>query len=195
MTTPSDIERDLARLDADLRKLEAEYNMFFAGQLPRPPWETRSAVEAFIRRMDRAYIQGYSFRFRFNTLQARFRTFTELWDRALRAREEGRPGPFARRQQAEGAHPKAATRVFHVTTLADVKRDIDKVHELYERLAEARKEAGEPPVPFHRFFQVIREQVGQLRKSGTPEVAFRVMLRNGKVNLTARALKGAARQE
>ena len=31
------------RLEADLKQLEAEYNMFFAGRLPKPPWETRAA--------------------------------------------------------------------------------------------------------------------------------------------------------
>ena len=32
----ADIQSDLAALEADLKKLEAEYNMFFAGRLPRP---------------------------------------------------------------------------------------------------------------------------------------------------------------
>ena len=46
-----DIQRDLLALEADLKRLEAEYNMFFAGQLPRPPWETRGRVEAMVKRL------------------------------------------------------------------------------------------------------------------------------------------------
>ena len=69
--------------------------MFFAGRLPRPPWETRSRVEALVKRWDRGYIQSAADRFQFDTLQRRFQTFIDLWDRGLRAREEGRPGPFA----------------------------------------------------------------------------------------------------
>ena len=42
----SEIERDMQRLEASIRQLEAEYNMFFAGRLPKPPWETRNRVEA-----------------------------------------------------------------------------------------------------------------------------------------------------
>lgn len=189
MTPSTDIDRDLQRLDADLRRLEAEYNMFFAGQLPKPPRETRAGVEALIKRYDRAYIQSYVHRFRFTTLQARFATFVELWDRAMRAREEGRPGPFSRAAAAT-SRPRAVDRVVHVTTLADARQDLDRVHELYDKLAEARQEAGEEPVPFHKFFHLVREQIAHLRKTGTPEVAFRVMIRKGKVNLTARALKG-----
>ena len=89
-------ERDLRRLETDLRQLELEYTMFFAGQRPRPPVELRSRVEAIVRRWDRVPIEGSTERFRYNTLQHRFRTFADLWDRGLRAREEGRPGPFSR---------------------------------------------------------------------------------------------------
>jgi hypothetical protein len=186
----SDVERELQRLEAELRKLEAEYNMFFAGALPRPPWQTRGRVEAIIRRWDRGYIQSYVDRFRFNTLQARYATFVDLWDRGLRAREEGRPGPFAGRKPAEAAAAGPGDRIVHVTTLSDPKKEIDKVQELYDRLMDARRELGEEVVPFHKFVDLVTQQVNQLRKVRSPEVAFRVAVRDGKVNLVARALKG-----
>ncbi len=90
------LERDLQRVETDLRQLELEYTMFFAGQRLRPPVELRARVEAMMRRWDRVPIEGSTPRFRFNTIQHRFRTFADLWDRGLRAREEGRPGPFSR---------------------------------------------------------------------------------------------------
>ena len=37
------VERELKILEGELRQLEAEYNMYFAGRLPRPPVETRRA--------------------------------------------------------------------------------------------------------------------------------------------------------
>ncbi len=193
----TDVERELRQLEAELRKLEAEYNMFFGGALPRPPWETRRRVEALIKRFDRAYIQSYKDRFRFNTLQSRYTTFTDLWDRGLRAREEGRAGPFPVRktQQPAPADEKAADRVVHVTTFSDLKKETDKIQELYERLAEARRQAGEPAVPFNKFVDLVRHQVTQLRKTGSPEVAFRVAVKDGKVNLTVRALKGMGKGE
>lgn len=191
MAEQTEIERELRRLEAELRKLEAEYNMFFAGGLPRPPWETRSRVETLIKRWDRSHIQSYVDRFRFAALQARYNTFADLWDRGLRAREEGRPGPFASRKPAKKAEAgKPTDRIIHVTTVADPKKEIERVHELYDRLSDARREVGEPAVPFHRFVDLIKQQVDQLRKGGSPEVAFRVAVKDGKVNLTARALKG-----
>jgi hypothetical protein len=68
---------------------------------------------------------------------------------------------------------------------------MDKLHELYERLADARREAGEDAVPFHKFADLVKEQVKRLKQSGSPEVAFRVAVKDGKVNFTARGLKGA----
>ena len=108
---PADIDRDLALLDGELRRLEAEYNMFFAGRLPRPPWETRSRVDGLVKQLDRTHISNTGARFRFTTLQARYTAFIALWDKALRAREEGRAGPFAQPQPAPGGRsPRAGDR-------------------------------------------------------------------------------------
>ena len=79
----------------------------------------------------------------------------------------------------------------HVTTFSDPLKEMDKLHDLYESLAEARREAGDDAVPFHRFAELIKTQVTSLRGKGSPEVAFRVAIKDGKVNFTARALKGA----
>ena len=183
------IERDLQRLEADLKQLEAEYNMFFAGRLPKPPWETRGHVEALIKQYDRSYIQNYGDRFRFLTLQSRYAAFVDLWDRGLRAREEGRPGPFAhKRSEPQKARPE--DRILRVAAFHDPAREMDKLTELYESLAEARREAGEESVPFHKFADLVKKQVKKLQKSGSPEVAFRVAMKDGKVSFTARALKG-----
>jgi len=190
------LERELQLLESDLRKLEGEYNMFFAGRLPRPPWETRSRVEGAIKRLDRGYIQNYGDRFRFLTLQSRFATFIDLWDRGLRAREEGRPGPFAKLRGPKEPEKKGPEdRILHVSSFRDPVREIDKLTELYESLAEARREVGEAAPPFHKFADLVKSQVKKLRQSGTPEVAFRVAVKDGKVSFTARALKGAGDDE
>ncbi len=185
------VEQDLQRLEADLKQLEAEYNMYFSGRLPTPPWETRARVEKIVRQLDRAYIQNTGERFRFHTLQSRVSTFIDLWDRGLRAREEGRPGPFA--QPAAKKEPDKTSprdRIVHVAAFRDPVREVDKLAALYESLAEARRQSGQDQIPFPKFADLVKAQVKKLRDAGTPEVAFRVAVKDGKVNLTARALKG-----
>ena len=187
----SPLEHELSLLDAELRRLEAEYNMFFAGRLPRPPWETRARVQAIVKRLDRGTISNYGDKFRFSTLQGRFATFTDLWDRGLRAREEGRAGPFPQPKQPPPARTERPDeRVLHATTFNDPLQQLDKLRDLYDSLAEARRESGQEAIPFHRFANLIKTQVSTLKAKGSPEVAFRVAVTDGKVKFTARALRG-----
>jgi hypothetical protein len=191
-----EIDRDLQALEAELKRLEAEYNMFFAGRLPRPPWETRTRVEAMVKRLDRQHIGNTGDRFRFTTLQTRYARFIDLWDRGLRAREEGRAGPFPKAQQpAAGASARPRDRIVRVTTFQDPMREMDKLHDLYDSLAEARRETGQDAIPFHKFAELIKTQVSALKAKGNDEVAFRVSMKEGKVAFTARPMKGAKDEE
>jgi hypothetical protein len=186
-----DLNRELQTLEAELKRLEAEYNMYFAGRLPRPPWETRKHVEAMVKRLDRAQISNYGDRFRFSSLQTRFTKFVELWDRGLRAKEEGRPGPFSYGKQTE--EPKRAAkpreRLVHTTAFSDPLKEVDKLRDLYHNLTDARREAGQDDIPFHKFAELVRTQVTTLKQKGSAEVVFRVALKDGKVAFTAKGSK------
>ena len=191
MPNEPNIEKDLETLANGLKQLEAQYNMFFAGRLPRPPVETRRRIETLLRYWDGEYIQASADRFRFEVLQTRFYKFADLWDRGLRAREEGRPGPFS--QQAPKTKAKKPeqpeAKVLHVTSFRDPMREIDKLHSLYDTLMDARRESGDDVVPFHKFAALVKDQVSKLRDAGSPEVAFRVAMKDGKVNFTVRGVK------
>ena len=186
----SDLERELNVLEAELKRLEAEYNMFFAGRLPRPPVETRSRVEGMVRRLDRMHISNTGTRFRFSTIQSRFAKLVELWNRTQRVREEGGAGAVSKappppREKAS----RPADRILSVATVADPQRDDDKVRELYESLSSARREAGEDTISFPKFVDLLKTQIGSLAKDAGGEVMFRVAVEQGKVAFTARAVK------
>jgi hypothetical protein len=188
-------------LEAEIKRLEAEYNMFFAGRLPRPPWETRRHVEALVKRYDRMPLGNTAERFRFSVLQARFVKFCELWEKQLKAREEGRPGPGRPRGAAAPpppppppsarvaqSHESPRTRegVVHEAKLRDPSSETDRMKELYHQLTAAREKAGEAPIPFHRFAEVVRAQVAKHGRDGS-DVTFRVTMKEGKVTLSAKA--------
>jgi hypothetical protein len=69
--------------------------------------------------------------------------------------------------------------------------ELDKLHALYDSVNDVRRQTGEHALPFHRFAALVKDQVGKLRGDGSPEVAFRVAVKDGKVSFTARAIKGA----
>lgn len=178
-------------LEAELKRLEAEYNMFFAGRAPRLPWEQRKRLDALMKRFDRMHIQNTGDRFRFQTIQARWAAFSELWERQLKMQEQGRSqvrggkGPSSNPKQAPAA-PARHDGVVAAATLSDPVSQEDKVKSLYKQLAAARKEAGEKPIEYDRFAALVRAQVDK-HGAGGREVAFRVDLKDGKVKLTAKA--------
>ena len=191
MAELTEVQKDLQTLAAGLKQLEAEYNMFFAGRLPRPPLETRNRVAALVKKWDRGYIQASADRFQFDTLQRRFQTFVDLWDRGQRAREEGRAGPFPAPppKTVRKEEPKPDQKVVHAAAFQDPMREMDKLHALYDSLMDARREAGGDVVPFHRFAALVKDQVTKVQSGGASEVAFRVTVSEGKVNFTVRGVK------
>ena len=186
----AEFNRELTALEGDLKRLEAEYNMYFAGRLKRPPWETRARVEATVKRLDRTSINNYGVRFRFTTLQTRFSRFIDLWDRALRAREEWRPGPLMHPRQVEPPKPdRLEDRIVKVETFHDPSREDEKVRALYDSFVKARQQAGQERVAYDKFATLVSTQVRALKDKGGTDVAFRVAIKDGKVALTARALR------
>jgi len=188
---PFDLEGELNVLEAELKKLEAEYNMYFAGRTPRPPWEARKRVLTLVTRLDRQAIGNYGARFRFTSLQTRFARFTSLWDRGMRAREEGRAGPFPLPRPVEGASAPdmSSDGVRHSASISDPVREPDKLRELHKTLAAARRAAGQDSIPFEKFADMVKNQVSSMQSKGNREVSFRVSVKDGKMSLSARGVK------
>lgn len=190
-------DRQLRELETEIKKLEVEYNLFFIGRAAKLPWDTRARVEGLVKQYDRMHIQNTAERFRFQGLQSRFSAFCELWERHLRSRELGRPGPRGG-SPGGGAPPPAPPRARQgeaeatatpgrpgVVALRDPEAEGEKVQVLYEQLNSARRQAGEADVPFERFREVVRAQVSKFAADGT-EVAFRVGVQDGRVTFTAK---------
>lgn len=192
----SDFDKEMQHLEAEIRRLEAEYNMFFAGRLPRLPWETRARVESQVKKHDRSFIRNTADRFRFESLQNKFAKFCELWERQLNQMEGGRPkrgtakpsvAPARTPGMAGGASSVAAA-ADRVVRFSSAAADEDRVKELYQTLAEVRQAAGEPAVPMDRLAALVRAQVQKYAADGS-EVAFRVALKDGKVSLTVKPVR------
>ena len=190
----SDFDREMQHLEAEIRRLEAEYNMFFAGRLPRLPWETRTRVEALVKKHDRSFIRNTADRFRFESMQNKYAKFCELWERQLSQMEGGRPRrgggkpppePVRTVSKAEQAQPASSDRVVRFSSAG---ADEERVKELYERLVEVKQAAGEAPVPIERVAALVKAQVEKYAADGN-EVSFRVALKDGKVSLTVKPVR------
>lgn len=202
----SEFERRLQELDGEIKRLELEYMQFQTGRLAKLPWESRKRVETLVKQYDRMHIQNTAERFRFEGLQSRFSAFCERWERDLKMRELGRPGPRGRsvsdppsgsttvapsavRDRAAAPADAAGPARPEVVALRDPDAQLDKVQALHEKLNAARRQAGDADVPFERFREVVRAQLTKHAKDGV-EVAFRVGVQDGRVVFTAKPKTG-----
>ena len=190
----SDWDQQMMQLETEIRRLEAEFNMFFAGRLPRPPAETRARVAALVKKHDQAFIRNTADRFKFESLQNRYSKFIELVERQLTNRELGRPVAGVRRVQEPPSaprrpHPKDAPQgepgLIRFARDQQLSADSEPVKKLFEQLAAAKKQVGETPVAIDRLAALVRAQVDKFAAEGK-NVTFKVALKDGKVSLSAK---------
>ena len=193
------LQEDLDRLDVALRQLQVKWDLFFNGAEKKPPSELQAQVEALVRRYANIEIRNNGERFRYQGLSARFSTFNELWQKRLRAREEGKvfgqhglraerlPPPVAPAPPPAARAAAAAGEI----RVSDPSRDGAAVRALYERFVEERRRAGEGQAPaFENFRELIGKQTERIRaEKGAQAVDFRLETKDGKVSLKARIVK------
>lgn len=81
-------DKQLVRLEDDIRKLKIEFDIYFSGTSKRPPLEARARLEAFIRRISDSRTITYAQRYQLSMLVSRYASYRELWRRTLRAKGE-----------------------------------------------------------------------------------------------------------
>lgn len=177
-------EEDLAPLEAGLRQLKIEYDMFFAGATPKPPIELRASIERTIKRYSQTSFRHYATRFRFNSIVSKFNSLSELWAKMLRNVEEGdRPAPAVADRAGAGARVMATCRV------KDPSREHESLRHLHARYLELRKKLGsaDGKLSFESFVAGVANQAKKLReKAGCREVELRLVVEDRKVHLKAR---------
>ena len=189
-------ERELEVLESSIRSLNAQYDAFLYGSSSKPPVEIRRRVNAMIRRLAGQEADTAADRFRFSTLQGRYNTLCERWDRLQSEKEAGkRPGvyghfmpsgvaPAFSRLEPPNARPAASVEPEGETTAAAAP---DRV--LYQKYIEAKKKLGEDVAgyDFARFAESLESQREKLRgRFGSAEIEFDVAERDGKIRLVAR---------
>jgi hypothetical protein len=82
------LDKQISRLEDDIRKLKIDFDIYFNGATKRPPLEARARLESMIKRVSDNRSLSYAQRYQLNSLIARFTSYRELWRRSLKARGE-----------------------------------------------------------------------------------------------------------
>lgn len=162
-------QQELDDLEHDIDRLKIEFARFFAGDRDLPPFDLRDDLAANVRRLSAAQRSSTAERFRLNSLTARLRSFSELFDRRLRQHQ--------RRSQPRSS---AADGV-----IAGSERGTRAVQRLFLELYKEHN----APASMPSFQQFLERKVSELRsRTGCTSVQFRVIVQDGRRSLRARPL-------
>ncbi len=153
------LSEDLDRLDVAIRQLQVKWDLFFSGAEKKPPTELQGQVDALVKQYANAEIRNSGERFRYQSLTSRLTSLTELWQKRLRAREEGKVfglhGLRAEQVPTPPPSPPPSPRQVELPTqppsfrVGDGERDTAAIRALYDRFAAelppSRAAAGRPP--------------------------------------------------
>jgi hypothetical protein len=207
-----ELAKDLELLDSQIRRLQIEWDKFFGGVEKKPPNDLQKKVEILIRRYAGIEIPNNMDRFRYQSLTARFNTFNELWNKRLRALEEGRtPGMHLTRAMLEALPPlpmpppdpvplpKVAARPAGPSPAPGSKEfriqnpqgEGTMVRALFRQFVDERKKTGDmAAVSYESFEKLISNQTAKiLTEKGAAAVDFRIESKDGKVSLKAKPVK------
>jgi hypothetical protein len=207
-----ELGKDLEILEKQLRQLQIDWEKFFGGVERKPPVDLRTKVESVIRRYAGVELRNNTERFRYQNLTARYNTFNELWNKRLRAIEEGRPvglhltraiappppPPPAEPAAGSSAAGAAARRTGPLPAgslkeyrIQNPDGDAVMVKALYRQFVDERRKAGETAaVSYDNFEKLIAQQASRiLTEKGAAAVDFRIEAKEGKVSLKAKPVK------
>jgi hypothetical protein len=179
------IAEDVTVLDQKLSDLIKKYEQYFIGLEKREPLPLLGEVEKLVRRYAGTPINNTMYKHRFTTLVARLNTYREHWNRILKLMEEGR---YSRDRFISDLHLRQKSRPERQepdTPVANSDADIDRlVHEFRE----ARRACNLPVDMITRELvaaTIEKQKPALAAKLGTENVAFRVVVEDGKPKLKA----------
>ncbi len=187
---PTTIESELEVLERGLQRLHVEYERFFTGEAKLPPVDTRRRIEDLLRRMRNENVERAADRFRLQNVQSRFQSLTELWEKRLGARSEGRTTTSRLRvPRREPAPPEASTSPDAEASQSVQRREQADLMPLFERYCAARRSLGEDVsrVRYERFKELVGRQAAEIRRvTGARRLLFEIRTVDGRVRLVGR---------
>jgi hypothetical protein len=198
------LAEDLDTIERSIRRLQIDWDKFFGGLERKPPYDVRIKLEALLRLYAHTEIRNSTERFRYQSLTARYSILSELWNKRLRAKEEGRtfgvhglkaevlPPPPPPELVAEVPRQAPPARVQETEIrVKNPERDTAAVQALYQRFLAERKRTGETAgVKYESFQKLIGQQTQRLlAEKGGQAVDFRLETKDGRVSLKAKVVK------
>lgn len=173
-----DLQAAIAQTEQALRDLSVEWERFFAGERRTPPQPQRVALQRRLQMLAESASRAAE-QFRIEQLQSRFMSYNMMWERHLRAREEGNlPLAVVSRGAAARSRPDASGPGSVHGEDADA---------IWERFTKAKSSLGQrATIDRDAFLAQLEAQRERLEAKLGGQVRFDVVVEDGKVRLAAR---------
>jgi hypothetical protein len=194
--TREELEQELDELEINIKRLRIEYEQFFRGAMKREPSVLRGKVQKVITRFVSDPPRNPAIKFRFNSLNARYQSFRQLWGRTLREMEAGTYAPHKFRMKVNSEQVQEEAK-----ELSSLKRQSEELEakresapgsafdRLHNALVSARQKTGESTQELTRekLAQLVKKQTELIRdqRGADAKVKFRVVIENNRAKLKA----------
>jgi hypothetical protein len=200
-----EMEQELEELEINIKRLRIEYEQFFRGAMKREPSALRGKVQKVITRFVSDPPRNPAIKFRFNSLNARYQSFRQLWGRTMREIEAGTYAPHKFRIKVHDREQEQE----ESKQLASLERQSDELarkreetpaaapaaaggsafDRLHNALLSARVKTGESTQELtrERLAQLVKRQTEAIReqRGADAKVKFRVVIEDNRAKLKA----------
>lgn len=182
-----DVRLELDKLDRSIEELRLNFEQYFTGLLPLAPDRLHGEVKRHFRRLLKAPFKNSEMSFRLKTLEGRYHTLNSYWQRVLREREAGTyvkdvfKANLRERFSLEDQRSQ--------TSVGAAEKGIQNLFNSYREAIE--KQTGQvAKIDYQKFQKAIVQRAKEFKAQNEgKKVSFKIVLKNGKVTIEARAKK------
>lgn len=182
-----DIDRQFDILEHRLAELRVLYEQYFIDVLPQPPLPQHKEVRHLIRELLKAPFKNSANRFRLRTLVHRYQTYNTYWERVLKQKEEG---TYCKDVFRADMRDKLAEEIKREATSGGAAERGMK--QLFDSYQQAIKKTGGSidNLNFNAFKRSLVAKAKELStKHGTKKLSYKIVVKEGKVTVKAKARK------
>lgn len=181
----SNLRVELDRLEKMIADLKISYEQYFTGVLPLPPDKQHKALKRKIRELFGAPFKNSALSFRLKSLDQRYQTLNNYWQRVLKQREEG---TYSR----DVFKAALRERIANEEAEADSEKGAADQHmrDLFRTYQDAieRATGRSKEIKYQEFKKSLVKRAKEYReKHGAKKLTFKVVVKDGAVKVQARA--------
>lgn len=183
-----DLRVEIDKTNIQLDELKVIYEQYFMGILTLAPDKEHNEFKRQLRFLRKAPFKSSESVFRLRTLEVRYSTLNTYWMRVLREKEEGIyfkdvfKAELREKTIAEAAHAQTAQ--------GKVERNFQGLFDAYKNALEQHT-GQKHNIDYDAFQKALVQRAKDFKeKTGAQKLAFKIMVKDGKVTVQAKAKEG-----